>query len=92
MLLLSPTIGKLQFIRHFIFPMVYWIGTPRFQRFVIDCIPSKRMHVARDVIDVLHKTSVDIFNSKKKAMMEGDFEALAQEAGRGKDIISVLST
>ncbi|KAH6912733.1 cytochrome P450 [Coprinopsis sp. MPI-PUGE-AT-0042] len=85
-----PVFAKLQFIRHFIYPLVYWIGSPRFQRFVIDAIPWKTVHDARDIVDVLHQTSVGIFSSKKKAMVEGNFEALAKEAGSGKDIISVL--
>lgn len=59
---------------------------------MIDSIPSKRVRDARDVVDVLHQTSVDIFTSKKKAIQEGNLEALAKEAGKGKDIISVLST
>ena len=36
-------------------------------------------------------TSVEIFETRKKALMEGGAEALAQQAGGGKDLISVLS-
>ena len=41
----------------------------------------------RDIVDVLHDTSVEIFETKKKALEEGD-EA---QIGQGKDILSILS-
>lgn len=66
------------------------IGTPRFRRMIVDLIPYKDLHKVRDIIDVLHKTSVEIYESKKKALEEGD-ESLAAQVGRGKDIMSVLS-
>ncbi|KAF8800823.1 cytochrome P450 [Phlegmacium glaucopus] len=48
--------------------------------------PSKDIKRMRDIIDVFHETSVEIFESKKKALQVGD-EALAAQIGRGKDII-----
>ncbi|KAH6912732.1 cytochrome P450 [Coprinopsis sp. MPI-PUGE-AT-0042] len=86
----APTLAKLVFLRQFIYPFVYWIGSPRFQRYVINAAPWKKVHDLRDIVDVLYKTSIDIFSSKKKAMVNGNLEALANEAGKGKDIISVL--
>ena len=44
----------------------------------------------RDIVDVMYNTSVEIFESKKKALAEGD-EALATQIGKGKDIMSILS-
>ena len=41
-------------------------------------------------MDVLHKTTVEIFEAKKKALEEGD-EAVAQQIGQGKDFMSILS-
>ena len=43
-----------------------------------------------DIVDVIYHTSVEIFESKKKALADGD-EALATQIGRGKDIMSILS-
>jgi len=65
------------------------IGTPKFRRFVMDLLPWKNLHDIRDIVDILHNTSVEIFEAKKKALEEGD-EAVAQQIGRGKDIISIL--
>ena len=87
---LVPTLAKLHFVRHFIYPLVYWIGSPRFQRLVVGLVPWKTLHHARDIVDILHQTSLDIFKAKKRAIEKGDFETLAKEAGRGKDLMSVL--
>ena len=43
------------------------------------------------VIDVFHNTSVEIYEAKKHAFQEGN-EELAAQIGKGKDIISILST
>lgn len=56
---------------------------------MVDLIPWKNVHDVRDIVDVLTKTSTDIYELKKKALAEGD-EALAKQVGRGKDILSIL--
>jgi hypothetical protein len=66
------------------------IGTPKFRRFILDLIPSKTLHKLRDISDVIHNTSVEIINSKKQALEDGD-EAVARQIGEGKDILSILS-
>ena len=71
-------------------PIVSKIGTPSFRRAVVDLIPSEHIKKIRDIVDVFYSTSVEIFESKKKALREGD-QALAAQIGRGKDIISILS-
>ena len=71
-------------------PLVSKIGTPSFRRAVVDLIPSEHIKKIRDILDVFYNTSVEIFESKKKALREGD-QALAAQIGRGKDIISILS-
>ena len=66
------------------------IGTPIFRRFILDLIPWKNAHELRDISDVIHNTAVEIINSKKRALEDGD-EAVARQIGEGKDIISILS-
>jgi len=66
-------------------------GTPKFRRFIVDLIPWKTLHQVRDIVDIMHHTSVEIINSKKRALEQGD-EAVARQIGQGKDIISILST
>ncbi|KAF8966256.1 cytochrome P450 [Flammula alnicola] len=86
---LVPTFAKMAFSSTYLLAPLSKIGTPKFQRFVIDILPWKNLHEVRDVVDVLHNTSVEIFESKKKALVEGD-EALAHQIGQGKDIMSIL--
>jgi hypothetical protein len=41
------------------------------------------------MIDIMDKTSTEIFQSKKVALQQGN-EALLKQVGRGKDIMSIL--
>ena len=66
------------------------LGTAKFRRFIVDLIPWKTLHQLRDIADVIHNTSVEIINSKKRALKEGD-EAVSRQIGEGKDILSILS-
>ena len=43
------------------------------------------------MVDVMHQTSVKIFQSKKAALRQGD-EAVLEKIGHGKDIMSILCT
>lgn len=86
---LVPTIIRVAFFRAYLLVPALKIGTPKFRRFVLDLLPWKNLHDVRDIVDVMYNTSVEIFDSKKKALMDGD-EALAAQIGRGKDIMSIL--
>lgn len=59
--------------------------SPKVQRAIIDYVPWKRMHQIRDMVDIMHDTSLEIFEAAKRSANEGD------ELGR-KDIISALCT
>ncbi|KAF9557442.1 cytochrome P450 [Agrocybe pediades] len=72
-----------------ILPYITNIGTPKFRRWIVDHFPSKGVKKMRDIVDVLHETSVEIYESKLTAIKKGD-EALAAQIGKGKDIISIL--
>lgn len=82
---------KVHFARSYLLPIAVKIGTPRFQRFVVDILPWKNLHEFRDIIDVIHETSVEIIETKRRALAEGD-EVVAKQVGEGKDIISILRT
>lgn len=71
-------------------PYLTKIGTPQFRRFIVDSLPFKDIQDFKGVLDVLHRTSEEVLESKRKAIAEGD-EAVAAQIGRGKDIISILS-
>ena len=72
-------------------PIVSKIGTAQFRRAIVDLVPLKDVKRIRDIVDIFHSTSVEIFETKNQALREGD-RALAAQIGRGKDIISILST
>ncbi|KAF8659052.1 hypothetical protein AX16_001924 [Volvariella volvacea WC 439] len=86
---LSPVYAKMIIPLLYILPWVVNIGTSRFQRFVVDILPWKNLHELRDIVGVMHNTSADIVQQKKKALAEGD-DSLTQQVGQGKDIISIL--
>lgn len=71
-------------------PVFVKLGPPRFRRFIVDHLPFENTQRLRDVIDIVHETSVEILESKERALKEGD-EAVMQQIGRGQDIISILS-
>ena len=73
----------------YLLPICVKIGTPKFRRFILDILPWKNLHNLRDIIDVFHKTSVEIFEAKKKVLEEEGEDASQQ--GHGKDIMSILS-
>ncbi|KAH9485689.1 Cytochrome P450 monooxygenase 91 [Psilocybe cubensis] len=78
-----------EFIRDFVMPKIARIGTRSFRKFVVDIMPFAAVKEMKNIIDVLYRTSVEIFESKKEAIAKGD-EALAAQVGKGKDIISIL--
>ncbi|KAJ3831587.1 cytochrome P450 [Lentinula raphanica] len=86
---LFPVMMHLQFWRLNILPHVYWIGTAGFRRFVIDILPWKNLHHLRDMVDYMYRTAEDIYQNKKQAFKMGN-EVVAQQIGRGKDLISIL--
>ena len=84
-----PVVFKTAFLQMYLTPLVR-IGTPKFRRFILDLTPWKTLHELRDIADVIHNTAVEIFNSKKQVLKDGD-EAVASQIGQGKDILSLLS-
>ena len=78
------------FHRAYLLPTLVKIGSPGFRRYIVDLLPWKNAHRLRDNIDVMDRTCVEIFESKKQALEEGD-EAVVEQMGQGKDITSILS-
>ncbi|TEB30223.1 cytochrome P450 [Coprinellus micaceus] len=75
--------------RMFILPPVqkYNIGGRWLQRKIIDILPWKLGHQLRDIVDMMHETSSNVFESKRKAMSEeGDSSGEDQK----KDILGIL--
>ncbi|KAJ3890870.1 cytochrome P450 [Lentinula edodes] len=86
---LFPLLTPMMFWFTYVLPLVSNIGPPSFQRFVINILPWKNLHHMRDIADYMYKVAIDIFEEKKRALEAGD-EAIKNQIGKGKDVISVL--
>lgn len=88
----SPVLFALQGWRLFS-PYFELLGSPQFRRKLADLVvavmPGKTYKRMREIIDTLDGASRSIVQDRKKALDEGD-EALQQQIGEGKDIISSL--
>ena len=71
-------------------PVLMKLGPPRFRRTLVNLVPSEKVRRLRVAVDTMHNTAVEILESKRRALQEGD-EAMTRQIGRGKDIISILS-
>jgi hypothetical protein len=52
-------------------------------------VPNKFVRRTQEIVDVMDRTSIEIFERKKLAFQQGD-EVVLQQIGRGKDIMSIL--
>lgn len=84
----STVAGKL-IIMHFCPAGLLTLGPAWFRRFLVEHAPFKAVQEMKEIVDIMHKTSVEILESKRKALEEGDEETERQIA-KGKDILSIL--
>ncbi|KAJ3475173.1 hypothetical protein NLI96_g12014 [Meripilus lineatus] len=85
---LVPAFGGIIFFRNILEFMVK-IGPPEFRAWLIDRSPSKNLKEIKRISDTLYAQSKAIIDGKKAALESGD-EALLQQVGEGKDIMSIL--
>jgi hypothetical protein len=52
-------------------------------------VPHKAIRRTQEIVDIMDRTSVEIFERKRSALQQGD-EAVLQQIGHGKDIMSIL--
>lgn len=71
-------------------PYVARIGPAWLRARAAEMAPVKNIRKVKGIADIMHKTSIDIYESKIKALNEGD-EGVTKQVGAGKDIISILS-
>lgn len=84
----SPSFSVLMFFGPFIH-YVDWFGTPAFRRWIGNHLPFRRLRDVKSVADTIHEQANNIFRDKKAAIQAGD-DAMIQEVGEGKDIMSIL--
>ncbi|KAK1224785.1 hypothetical protein PQX77_012303 [Marasmius sp. AFHP31] len=86
---LLPLIARTLWARvYFLLPFV-GIFSPRLRRFFALHLPIGVLQRGRELSDYMWKVSTEIYRGKLRALEEGD-EAVREQVGRGKDIISVL--
>ena len=83
-----PAVMDIALLRRLV-PYVAEFGTPTFRRWVLDMLPHKGVQKLKSIVDVMHYRSVEIYRSKKEALEKGD-EAVAQQIGEGRDLMSIL--
>ena len=85
----SPTNFSLLLPRQFL-PWLIKIGTPSFRRTVLELIPFQSIQTMIRLTDTMNARTRQIFQGKKEALAKGD-EAVQNQIGKGKDILSILS-
>lgn len=85
---LMPTTSKLPTARR-LMSYIGNIGPRGFRRFLLKLLPFRNVQKLRQIVDIMDRTSTDIFQSKTAALQQGD-DAVFQQIGHGKDIMSVL--
>jgi hypothetical protein len=56
---------------------------------MMNLLPWKTLHELRDAVNTLHVLSDEAIESKKSAFKRGD-DAVLEQVGEGKDIMSIL--
>ncbi|KAF9448713.1 cytochrome P450 [Macrolepiota fuliginosa MF-IS2] len=72
-----------------VFPFAANFDFPRLKRFIVDHTPMRRVQEITEVVDLMHKTTLDIIQAKKNAMNSSD-PAVVAEMMEKKDIITIL--
>jgi hypothetical protein len=52
-------------------------------------VPIKQVQRVRKIVETLNAASYEVYEAKKEAIRRGD-EAVMEQLGRGKDIMSIL--
>ncbi|KAI0368653.1 cytochrome P450 [Pilatotrama ljubarskyi] len=85
---LIPAIAEVGWSRIFL-PFIHYLGPPWFRRMLLDLVPHKGVQRLKNIVDIMHSRSVELYRERKAAAMRGE-ESLSQNIAEGKDIMSVL--
>ncbi|KAK7038700.1 hypothetical protein VNI00_010584 [Paramarasmius palmivorus] len=90
LLLVSDVLAVTFWSRTYILPwLMKFVPAPAL-RFLSFYWPSSTLRHGRELADYMWELSTQIYQEKKRALDQGD-EAVVEQVGRGKDILSVLS-
>jgi hypothetical protein len=68
-------------------PYVCNIDTPAIRKL----LPFRNIRRVREIVNVMDKTSIDILQTKKAALQQGN-ETVLEQVGHGNDIMSIFCT
>ncbi|KAI9069672.1 cytochrome P450 [Trametes sanguinea] len=85
---LMPTLSALRGMQQY-FPIFEAIVPPGWRRPIANLVPWPAAHRMVELRDILRRRSTEIYEEKKAALLSGD-EALKQQVGEGKDLMSIL--
>ncbi|KAF7794414.1 hypothetical protein EIP86_005548 [Pleurotus ostreatoroseus] len=85
---LLPTLGR---CAHYIMviPQLVKIGPASFRRRLVELFPDPNVRAMKKIVDTMEARAKEILEDKRAALRAGD-EALMQQIGEGKDIMSIL--
>ena len=63
-------------------------GNPSLRRKIVDFVPSKVLHTYRDMADLLHHTSQDVFQARKRALSE--IGGMTPLDAKGREILTAI--
>ncbi|KAJ3829903.1 cytochrome P450 [Lentinula raphanica] len=86
---LVPALTQLAFARTYLLPLAVKILPTNIRTLIMNILPWKTLHDVRDMSNYMHQLSVDIYEEKKRALEEGD-EAVINQIGKGKDLLSIM--
>lgn len=81
------SVGALRFLT----PYLKYLGSPSFRRFLMKTLPLPELQKLSAIVDWVDRESRQVYELKKQALLSGD-EALLEQVGEGKDIMSILRT
>ncbi|KAJ3829902.1 cytochrome P450 [Lentinula raphanica] len=84
-----PTLTELSFARFYVLPLLIKVLPKSVRVFLMNILPWRTLHNARDMANYMHDLAVQIYQEKKHALEEGD-EAVLKQIGKGKDLLSIL--
>lgn len=79
------TFGPLRFLS----PYVAFMQHLSFRRALLNHIPWKGLQSVLRIVDTMDTMSTSVYEGKRRALAAGD-EAVQEQIGRGKDIMSIL--
>ena len=88
-LVLSRPLSSTLFAFRPLLPTMIQIGTAGFRRKVVEWTPIKTVQQLRHIVDLMHETSIEIYSKKLNGLKKGD-QAVVEQIGNGKDIMSIL--